>query len=178
MNRRTILASFGSGVGVATAGCAAVFDERGEDVHLGRVVLTNQTDRERTARVAVYRGGDRVFSTTETVAAYDDGEGVVPGTDVDCGWPSAPGRYRVDVRFDGHETASIRVSEPDSARDADGEGERSDDRDGARGADCYAAVADLLPYDEPRTWFARCRSTTSDPEAELCPREEDDPEKR
>ncbi|WP_293030532.1 hypothetical protein [Natronococcus sp.] len=54
--------------------------------------------------------------------------------------------------------------ETDSARD----GERSDDRDDGRAADCYAAVADLLPYDETRTWFARCRSTTSDPDADVC----------
>lgn len=166
MDRRTVLASLGSVSVGATAGCAAAFGDQGEDVHLGRILLTNETRRERTTDIDVYRGDDRVFSTTETVAAYEDGEGVVPGTEVDCGWPPEPGRYRVDVQFDGHETAPIRVFETDAARDAGDDDERSGGDD--RAADCYAAAADLLPYDETRTWFARCRSTTSDPTADVC----------
>ncbi|MDG5820459.1 hypothetical protein [Natronococcus sp. A-GB7] len=176
MNRRTVLASLGSVSVGATAGCVAAFRDRGEDVHLGRIVLTNETRRERTAGIDVHRGDERVFSTTETVAAYEDEEGVVPGTDVDCGWPAEPGRYRVDVRFDGHEAASIRVFETDAARDADDDGERSGDREDDRAVDCYAAVADLLSNDETRTWFARCRSTTSDLDADVCHLEELDPE--
>ncbi|ELY58123.1 hypothetical protein C491_10019 [Natronococcus amylolyticus DSM 10524] len=170
MHRRGVLASLSSASIGGAAVCVAALGNRGEDVHLGRIILTNQTQRERTAHVDVYRGDERVFSATETVAAYDDEAGVVPGTDVHCGWPSAPGRYRVDVRFDGHETASIRVFETESARDAD-DGERPDDREDDRAVDCYAAVADLLAYDETRTWFARCRSTTSDPSADVCPLE-------
>jgi hypothetical protein len=176
MDRRTVLASLGSVSVGATAGCAAAFGDQGEDVHLGRLLLTNETRRERAASIDVYRGEESVFSTTETVAAYGEEEGVVPGTEIDCGWPAEPGRYRVDVRFDDHETASIRVYETDAARDAGDDREGSDDREDDRAVDCYAAVADLLSNDETRTWFARCRTTTSDPDADVCHLEELDPE--
>jgi hypothetical protein len=72
MRRRVILAVVSSALAGGTAGCLSFFDE--QDVYLGRIAVTNQTQHSQIAHIKVYDNEESVFSTTEELNAYEVGE--------------------------------------------------------------------------------------------------------
>ncbi|MGM0604965.1 MAG: hypothetical protein ACQETB_04750 [Halobacteriota archaeon] len=166
MRRRVMLAVVSSALAGGTAGCLSFFDE--QDVYLGRIAVTNQTQQSQVAHIEVYDNEESVFSTTEELDAYKVGGGVVPGTTTDCGWPSKPGQYHIEVQLRDHKsTASALVGDDDAIRSSDQEQEAEQE------IDCYAAVADLTPNNGIRLWFERCNSLSERLEDDLCTPDDD-----